>query len=163
MLIVCRIESFSMPKLILLDTGILGMVVHPNSRVNFDPIQWLEGHLQSGNSVLVPEIADYELRRSLIRLSAQNSIKELDNLGAALGSLALNTAAVLLAAQLWAEARLKGYATAGDAELDGDVILAAQARMLASGYPSDQVIVATTNVGHLARFVQAETWQNITG
>jgi hypothetical protein len=162
MLSVCLVESFSMPKIILLDTGILGMVVHPNSRVNFDPIQWLETQLESGNCVLVPEIADYELRRSLIRLNSQNSIQELDNLGAAIGYLALNTAVMLLAARLWAEARLKGYATAGDAELDGDVILAAQARMLASRYTSDEVIVATTNIGHLARFVQAEIWQNIT-
>ena len=162
MLIVCRTESFSMPKLILLDTGVLGMVVHPNARVNFDPIRWLESHLQSGNSVIVPEIADYELRRSLIRLNAQSSIQELDNLGAAIGYLALDTGSFLLAAQLWAEARLKGYATARDAELDGDVILAAQARMLASLSPADEVVVATTNVGHLARFTPAETWQSIT-
>jgi hypothetical protein len=41
--------------------------------------------------------------------------------------------------------------------LDGDVILAGQAMTL----PISDVLIATTNVGHLSRFVPAETWQNI--
>ncbi len=37
------------------------------------------------------------------------------------------------------------------------MILAAQALML--GAPA--VVIATTNVGHLARFAPAELWQNV--
>jgi hypothetical protein len=61
------------------------------------------------------------------------------------------------AAELWALARQQGQPTAADTDLDADVILAAQALTLTAS----TVIVATTNVGHLARFVSAELWQNI--
>ena len=55
------------------------------------------------------------------------------------------------------QARQTGIPTAGPAELDCDVILAAQA--LSLNEPS--VVVATSNVGHLARFVTAQDWQTI--
>jgi len=42
---------------------------------------------------------------------------------------------------------------------DGDVILAAQALSLA--VPGQQVLIATTNVAHLSRFVTADLWTNI--
>lgn len=51
-----------------------------------------------------------------------------------------------------------GQADSGPKELDGDVILAAQTLLL--GAPD--VVVATTNVGHLARYVNAKHWQDIT-
>lgn len=62
------------------------------------------------------------------------------------------------AAELWARARQMGQPTAGDQTIDADMILAAQALTL--GAPA--VVIATTNVGHLSRFVPAELWQNIT-
>lgn len=43
--------------------------------------------------------------------------------------------------------------------LDGDVILAAQALLVAN--EGNEVIIATTNVGHLSRFVDAREWQDI--
>jgi hypothetical protein len=44
--------------------------------------------------------------------------------------------------------------------LDGDVILTAQARQVEQeGF---KVVVATTNVGHLERFVTARRWQDLT-
>lgn len=42
--------------------------------------------------------------------------------------------------------------------IDGDMILVAQAMTLAS----PDVVIATTNVGHLSRFIAAEFWPNIT-
>ncbi|EDX71785.1 hypothetical protein MC7420_6871 [Coleofasciculus chthonoplastes PCC 7420] len=62
------------------------------------------------------------------------------------------------AAQLWAQARQQGQPTAGDKTIDGDMILIAQAMTLAI----PDVVIATTNVGHLSRFIAAELWQNIT-
>jgi hypothetical protein len=62
------------------------------------------------------------------------------------------------AAELWALARQQGQPTAGDKTIDGDMILAAQALTL--GAPD--VLVASANVGHLARFVPADLWHNIT-
>ena len=61
------------------------------------------------------------------------------------------------AAAFWAEARQRGRPTAEDKALDGDVILAAQVVTMESGHG----IVATTNVGHLSRYVQAAVWREI--
>jgi hypothetical protein len=63
------------------------------------------------------------------------------------------------AARCWAQARQQGQPTADDRTIDGDMILAGQA--LALGPSAGEVIVATTNVRHLARFVAADLWQNI--
>jgi hypothetical protein len=46
--------------------------------------------------------------------------------------------------------------------LDADLIICATAQSLAQKYPGRNVIVATTNVKHLSRFVAAATWQEIT-
>jgi hypothetical protein len=61
---------------------------------------------------------------------------------------------MLKAAELCATARRAGLPTAPPDALDGDVILAAQA-MLSRGL-GVAVTVATDNVGHLARFVDAQ-------
>ncbi len=66
---------------------------------------------------------------------------------------------MLLAAKLWAEARQTGQPTADAKALDGDVILSAQARLLCD--ETTEVIIATTNVGHLSRFIPALDWQSI--
>ena len=52
-------------------------------------------------------------------------------------------------------------AKAGPDALDGDCVLAAQA--LLSVGPSDTVTVATDNVAHLSRFIDAQLWETITG
>ena len=58
--------------------------------------------------------------------------------------------------------RKLGRPTAHPHALDADAILAAQASLC--GGPGDEVIVATTNVGHLARFpgIDARPWDTIT-
>ena len=107
--------------------------------------------------MIVPEITDYEVRRELLRTGRWSSIRRLDALAKATEYLPITTAAMQRAAELWAQARQQGQPTAGDNTIDADMILAAQALTL--GVP--QVIVATTNVGHLSRFVPADDWQNI--
>ena len=63
------------------------------------------------------------------------------------------------AAHLWALARNEGRPTASMDALDADVILAAQTLSLRSD--DEAPLVETTNVGHLARFVDARTWREI--
>jgi hypothetical protein len=57
----------------------------------------------------------------------------------------------------WAQARQQGQPTASDKTINGDMIFVAQAITIAV----PDVVIATTNVGHLSRFVAAELWQNI--
>jgi predicted nucleic acid-binding protein len=65
--------------------------------------------------------------------------------------LPLNSEAMLRAAELWAESRSLGKTTADPKELDGDVILAAQALQIGG-------TVVTENPGHLALIVRVEHW-----
>ena len=122
--------------------------------------QWLAELLLGGITVRVPEIADYEVRRELLRARKAKGLQRLDQLKAELGYVALTTATMVQAAVYWAQMRQLGQPTASDAALDGDVILAAQSTLLAA--LGNDVLIATTNVGHLARLVPAEHWQNIT-
>ena len=109
-------------------------------------------------SVLIPEIADYEVRRELLRANKARGLARLDALAGLLEYLPLTTAAMRQAAVFWAQARQQGRPTADDKALDGDVILAAQAMTLGAA----DVVIATTNVGHLSRFAPAALWPDIT-
>jgi predicted nucleic acid-binding protein len=118
--------------------------------------QWVAALQSAGRRVIVPEIADYELRRELLRLNRVRSLALLDLLAQQLEYLPLTTAAMRKAAELWALARRQGRPTAADAALDGDVILAAQALTLGAA-----VVIATSNPAHLARFAPANDWRNV--
>lgn len=74
---------------------------------------------------MVPEIADYEVRRELIRAKKREGIERLNALIKQLDYLAITTPAMRKAAEYWAQARRQGRPLAADAALDGDVILAA--------------------------------------
>lgn len=91
---------------------------------------WLRRCLSVGVTVYLPEIADYECRRELLRARKTAGVARLDRLKTAVQYLPLTTDAMLRAAGLWAESRQRGIVTAGDRAIDGDVILAAQALSL---------------------------------
>lgn len=149
-----------MSTVILLDTGVLGLITY--SRVSLEGAQckqWLVSMSAKGFDMRVPEIADYELRRELLRMNKVKAIKHLEDFGNTLGYIPLTRETMRRAAQFWAEVRKKGKPTASDAALDGDVILAAQASVIESrGY---DVVVATTNVKHLSLFINAKDWKDM--
>ena len=148
-----------MSRVIILDSGPLGLVTNPQlSAESVACAQWLQAHITAGDRVMIPEIADYEVRRELCRANKTKGMARLDNLAQLIDYLPITTIAMRQAAQLWAQARQQGQPTAGDKTIDGDMILVAQAITL--GLPD--VVIATTNVGHLSRFVAAELWQSIT-
>lgn len=143
---------------VVLDTGPLGLLTQRRGVPQADECRaWLDGLLARGVDVAIPEIADYELRRELIRLGQTSGLERLDRLKALLEYLPINTEAMLQAAEYWAEARQHGRPTADKHALDGDAILAAQAKMLRA----PETIIATTNVGHLSRFVPAKEWRQV--
>lgn len=142
----------------MLDAGPLGLITNPNRSPQSEACaHWLQSLVSQGTRVILPEIADYEVRRELLRANKVRGIERLDALSRLLEYLPLTTAAMHQAARFWARARQQGQPTAGDKTIDGDMILAAQAETLNIG----DLVVATTNVGHLARFVAADLWQNI--
>jgi predicted nucleic acid-binding protein len=149
-----------MNRLILLDSGRLGMVTNPKAKgLPLACQQWLKTLLKRGERFAIPEIADYEVRRELLRANLLKSVRRLDHLTQTLEYIPIQTDTMLLAASLWAEVRKRGQPTADPKALDGDVILAAQAQILAN--ETAEVIIATTNVGHLIRFATVLNWQDI--
>ena len=118
---------------------------------------WLVQAVGRGYSIVVPEIADYELRRELLRAGKIRGLRHLDDLIRRVDYLPVSTAAMRKAAELWAEVRNAGQPTAANTALDGDVILAAQTITAFS----DNAIVATTNVEHQSRLVRAELWMRV--
>ncbi len=150
-----------MTHLVLLDAGPLGLLTRsPRISEAAACYAWFRTRFVLGHRVLVPEIADYEGRRELLRLNAGAALRRLDALHHEAIYLPLTTSVMRHAAELWAQMRQQGTPTADPQALDGDGILAAQA--LAATEPGDTLIVATTNVGHLSRLVPAARWQDIT-
>jgi len=143
---------------VVLDAGPLGLLSNPKpSALPIACRQWVAAMQAAKRRLIVPEIADYEVRRELLRAGFPLSIALLDALAQQLEYLPLSTAAMRQAADFWAIVRQAGLPTAGDKTIDADVILAAQAATL--GTPD--IVIATTNIGHLSRFVPAGLWQNI--
>ena len=152
-----------MPTVIVLDTTPLGLVTQkPGKSSEVDAcLTWIADLTRAGCRIVVPEIADYEIRRELTRAKKTIGLQRLDAFNAARQDryVPITTAAMLLAADLWAQARNVGIGTADIHALDGDVILVAQA--LGLGVPAGEVAVATSNVRHIARFIAADLWNNI--
>ena len=145
-------------RTILLDSAPLGLLSAPPSKTDTQACKaWLATLVGGGARVIVPEITDNELRRELVRARKASSVRRLDLLALSTEHLPLTTPLMRLAADLWAQARQAGQPTAGDNTIDADVILAAQALNLGVS----DFVIATTNVGHLSRFVPAEDWQTI--
>lgn len=87
------------------------------------------------------------------------SIRRLDELRDTLIYDPITTQMMEMAAELWATSCRIGKPTSDPHALDGDVILAAHAMLLVGS--GDTAVVATTNVGHLGRFMDVVDWANL--
>jgi predicted nucleic acid-binding protein len=147
-------------KLILLDSGPLGIISNPSeSQTVVTCREWVRRQHEQGHVIVVPEIADYEVRRELLRADKLSGLQRLDFVKATFAYQPITTAVMLRAAQLWAQARKTGRPTADNAALDADVILAAQAAILID--EGGDALIATSNPRHLSLFVPAAEWQSI--
>jgi hypothetical protein len=147
--------------ILVLDAGPVGLLANPSgSALATECQEWFLGLPFERVLPCVPEIADYEVRRELIRTNSVASIARLNALIASVTFLTIDSATMLRAAELWAAARNRGLTTADRLALDGDAILAAQAQLLGEA-TGDHVVVATDNIRHLAQFVDARRWQEI--
>jgi predicted nucleic acid-binding protein len=149
-----------MARIVVLDAGPLGLASQaPGIAIADRCRRWIRDLDAAAVLVVVPEIADYEVRRELLRLGAAAGLRRLERLVSALFYDPITTPAMRLAAEFWSQVRRAGMPTADPQALDADCILAAQVALL--GGPNDDIVIATTNVGHLGRFprVQAELWE----
>jgi hypothetical protein len=161
--------------LIALDSGPLGDLINPNNTPPAQAIRaWMRNHLANGDKFLLPEIADYEIRRNetveVLNVFGPSqsaaAIYLLDQLKASITYLPITTAAMLVAARLWAEHRkgtTRGHPSRSPA-LDGDVILTAQC-MEESGIRNEPIVIATMNLRDFLFIptptVTADEWNNI--
>ena len=154
-----------MARIIVLDSGDLGLASQKPGHIEGGRFrEWMFREWANGAMIVVPELADYEVRRSILLAGFSKGIDRLDDLYQHPARyLPINTAAMRTAARLWAEARRRGRPTAHELALDGDVIVAAQAIEFRSD--SDDWLIATENVSDLSRYVgsRARSWIEISG
>ena len=137
---------------LLLDTGVLGQICHP--RRHAEVRAWFRQAVRF-HTFLISELADYELRRELLRIGSVRSIARLDELSRELHYVPISTTIWRKAAALWADARNAGTVTAPPEALDGDVLMAAQAM-------EEDAVIVTTNAAHFAALgVRALAWSEI--
>jgi predicted nucleic acid-binding protein len=149
-----------MSLIVLLDASPLGMITNPKSSPENEACKnWLASLAYAGAEIVIPEIADYEVRRELLRAGKDRGLGRLDALKDMLRYAPITTPVMLKAPEFWATARKTGRQSAGDASLDSDMILAAQAAALIRA--GDETVIATTNVRHLEMFAPARIWREI--
>lgn len=148
-----------MSKVVFLDTGVLGFITHPVADRAKPCTEWVLKLIERGVRICFAEVCDYELRRKLLHIGSADAIAKLDKLKEMIDYIPIDTSAMQKAANLWSDARKRGLATAGDDDLDGDVIQVAQATLAIS--ESDELVIATDNVRHLGVFVTARRFAEI--
>jgi predicted nucleic acid-binding protein len=142
--------------LVFLDTQLIWLIVHPRGGAKTIELNAVFARrLDLGDQLTVAEICDFEARREMLRRGASRQLHNLDAFVAVNRFVSIDSAAMRLAAEIWAQLRRAGRPTAADAALDCDVILAAQA----SGF--DDYIVATENLRHLGRVCNATHWRDL--
>jgi predicted nucleic acid-binding protein len=149
-------------QIVLLDAGPLGMLGLPgHSGPGGECRRWLEELKASGALILVPDIAIYEVRRELKRRGAAAQIARLAVALLGVERVDVSADAWERAEDFWADLRKGRVPTAPDLALDGDAILAGVAASV--GGAEERVVIATTNVRHLARFegIVAREWRSI--
>jgi predicted nucleic acid-binding protein len=152
--------------IVFLDSGIIGLLSSPNDReLAINCQSWLYRLLSRSIYVVSSDICDYEVRRGLELALHKNphvsGLSRLDGLAQIIDFLPTERKVLQRAAKIWAEARITGQGTAGDRELDADIIIAAHWLILTEEYPGQAVTIATTNVKHLSRFTIARSWEEI--
>lgn len=152
---------------IVLDEKPLSLLTMRPGNSQGDPCKaWMLNLEAAGHRFYVPEIADYELRRELIRTNKTDSLARLDAFLTAEPDRyrPLTTPDVREAARLWAQARdpKNNQGGAPKEALGGDVLIAAQARRLSpTNFGLESMVIATSNITHLAPLAASAFWSEI--
>ena len=135
-------------------------------QVTVDAIQWSRDLMHSGTKIIVPAIADFELRRELTRTRSVNSLTALDKFNGSVTDryLALTDSALKRAAVLWALARNRGVLPADPKRAQWRCIDCGASSGISSlhmGIATSDLVIDTVNSGHLSLFVPAALWSDI--
>ncbi len=151
-------------QLVALDTGPLGLVTHPKPSPEAAACSaWVAALVRDGVRVVVPAIADYELRREYLLRRSTKALRELDAAAIHLEVLPISDDVLHHAAELWAQTRQAGRPTSDAKALDGDCILVAQVQLEVARLElnQDEWMIATTDVGDLPHLAPAKKWSDI--
>jgi len=149
-------------RFILLDAGVVGHYCGSPERSGvFECQEWVERMTAAGNSVVIPEVTYFEVKRGLLRNGSTTKIRRFEAMVRDLGLIPVTFRAWDRAAEFWALLYKVGQPTADPKSLDADAILAAVAVTVVR--PGDSATIATTNERHLNRFpgVDARAWARI--
>ena len=152
--------------IVILDTGVLGWMCNPSSHPTAIIYRkWLYTLLSRGVTVTTSDICMYEVKRGLI-LAANSTgsfegIKYLNDLRKVFDFLPVTTQVLEEASVLWASAQFKSQGTSNPKNIDVDIILCAQWKILQDESSGRRVVIVTENLRDLSRFADAESWNNI--
>lgn len=164
-----RAKSCILMRTIFLDAGPLGTLIYSKPQSRKEIGDWMRSMREAGAKFALTSVADYEVRRELIRMSqsgkdkvrqefAKRAIVRLDEFIEAVGYLSLSQEVLHCAAEMWGDMRRRGLATCDDKELDCDVILCAHAKV-ACGKDG---LIATSNDRHIGHLADNAEWHAIT-
>lgn len=151
---------------VYLDTGVVLLLLSPGKRhkeVNQQCVNWYLALLDRGHDIFIPDVVYHEAERGyLITRRKHPHTKKLQALKALVSTggarrLSITSRAIDHASILWAYLRLNGIKVSENS-FDADVMIAAQIRQ---HRVRDHQVIATTNVRHLERMVNASSWQDI--
>jgi hypothetical protein len=153
--------------IVILDTGVLGLICNPNLHPNATKCtNWLYTLLARGVFVVTSELCVYEIERGLflsaIKSGTDYGIKRLEEFREVFEFLPITPELLRESAKLWADAQSRSLGTSNPKNIDVDIILCAQWKMLQNQNPGRYVVVATENIRDISRFANADRWGNIT-
>jgi predicted nucleic acid-binding protein len=134
---------------LLLDSGVLSEICHGKAE---RPVRaWFE-RISLRHELFVSDVADYEVRRGLVRARALRGIALLDTMPGRCIRVAMDGTHWHRAAEIWARLANAGRIPAKG--LSGDTLLAAQALDLGA-------TIVTYNLKDFAGIVSASIWTDV--
>ncbi len=151
--------------MIFLDTNILSYLTNPNeNQLGIDITSWLERML-SRAYVVSSDICDYEIRRSLLfdkkKSGGGSGLNILEEWRTRIDFLPVNHNVFVLASELWAENSVNARPNKAKENIDVDIIIAAQWRLLQNDHPGQRVVLVTENIRDFHKLCDVDLWRNV--
>ena len=142
-----------------MDSNILGLLTNPRlSPEVLACLKWEATLKAAGNTIAVPSLIVYEVKRELKRAGKIIGLWRLEEYLGTVLYLPATDDVLEVASDFWSDLRKSGLATAPKEAVDFDTILAAHANVLTA--TGDRAIVVSTNIKHLSRMTETYDWRD---